>query len=306
MGNADQLAERLAHRARHAELLQRELHAALVQQPHDDALAVQHRDDRHADVDLAAVHLELDAAVLRQPLLGDVQPGHDLEPADDGGLKAVDFRRGGLGLEDAVDAIADLDSRGLRLDVDVAGPRVDGLEQDFVHQVNDRCFLHLGGDFAVLDLQAVDQLDLFLFALGQQTFDRLAADAKVSFDALGDGLARGEHRLDRAAQCGRRLVDGIQVQRVGGGHDHGAATSLDGKQPVTVNQLLRKQRQKREVDRGRLQVDEVEPRLDAHRPKNVGLGRQPQLDGDLVDPGAVGAGVDGARQVRLGEQTVFA
>ena len=38
-------------------------------------------------------HAELDAAVLRQALLGDVQPGHDLEAADDRRLEAVDLRR---------------------------------------------------------------------------------------------------------------------------------------------------------------------------------------------------------------------
>ena len=79
----------------------------LVEETHDDAFAVDHRDDRDADVDLAAVDAHLDAAVLRQALLGDVEPGHDLEAADDGRLEAVDLRRQGLRLQHAVDAVAD-------------------------------------------------------------------------------------------------------------------------------------------------------------------------------------------------------
>ena len=91
--HADQLAELHVQVGLHAERFERELHAALVQEPHDDAFAVQHRDHRHADVDLAAGDAELDAAVLRQALFGDVEPGHDLEAADDRGLEAVDLRR---------------------------------------------------------------------------------------------------------------------------------------------------------------------------------------------------------------------
>ena len=226
----------LAQLRLHAELFERKLHAALVEQPHDDPLAVQHGNDRDADVDLAAVHLKLDAAVLRQALLGDVQPGHDLQPADDGRLKSVDLRRRGLLLQQAVDAVADLHARGLRLDVHVAGPRVDGLDEDFVDQVDDRGFLHLGGDFAVVHLQAVDQLDiLVLLPLGEQAFDRLAADAQVRFDPLGDGVPRGEHRDDRAAKSGCGLVERVQIQRIGCCDQDRPAQPLDRKQPVAMD-----------------------------------------------------------------------
>ena len=68
----------------------------LVEQTQHDAFAVDHRDDRHADVDFAAGDLELDAAVLRQPLFGDVQLRHDLQPRDDRREEVVD-RFGGTG-----------------------------------------------------------------------------------------------------------------------------------------------------------------------------------------------------------------
>src|SRR6185312_13042150 len=79
----DQLLECVVDIRKHADGFQVELHAALIEQTHDHAYAVDHRDDGDADVDFAALHLHLDAAVLRQSLLGDVEPGHDLQPADD-------------------------------------------------------------------------------------------------------------------------------------------------------------------------------------------------------------------------------
>ena len=53
--------------------------APLSSNPQHDAFAVDHRDHGDADVDLAAGHAQLDAAVLRQAPLGDVQPRHDLQ-----------------------------------------------------------------------------------------------------------------------------------------------------------------------------------------------------------------------------------
>ena len=70
-----------------AELGHVEHQLVLVEQPHDDLLAEQRRQARHAEVDLlrpaGVVEADLDAAVLRQPLLGDVQLGHDLDARGD-------------------------------------------------------------------------------------------------------------------------------------------------------------------------------------------------------------------------------
>src|SRR5262249_37170033 len=103
----DELLEGLVAVLEHADVGEGEDHASLVEQTHDDALAVGHRDDGHANINLAVLYAHLDASVLRQPLLGDVQVGHDLQTADDGRLEAVDLRRQRLDLEQAVDAVAD-------------------------------------------------------------------------------------------------------------------------------------------------------------------------------------------------------
>src|SRR5439155_15174716 len=106
------------------------------QKPHHDAFAVNHRDDGDADVDFAAVDSHLDPAVLRQTLFGDVEPGHNLEAADDRRLKGMDLRGQALRLQDAVDAVPDAQAVFRRLDVNVTRPLIGGLDEDLIHQLD--------------------------------------------------------------------------------------------------------------------------------------------------------------------------
>ena len=81
--------------------------------------------------------LHLDAAVLRQPLFRDAhRAGHDLEPADDGGLQPL--RRRLHFLEHAVDAKADAEFFVERLEVNVAGAEPMRLDQEHRDHANDR------------------------------------------------------------------------------------------------------------------------------------------------------------------------
>ena len=71
------------------------------------ALAAGGRRGRDAHVDVLAGHLAPDPAVLRQPLLGDVEPGHDLDAGDD---RRLELLGRALGLaQHAVDPVADDD-----------------------------------------------------------------------------------------------------------------------------------------------------------------------------------------------------
>ena len=70
-----------------------------------------------------AAHGELDAAVLRQPPLGDVELRHDLDARDDRRGEPAG-RRLDL-VQHAVDAVADAQLVLERLDVDVRGARLD-------------------------------------------------------------------------------------------------------------------------------------------------------------------------------------
>jgi hypothetical protein len=89
-----------------AELGHVELQVALVEEPHDDLLAEQRGQHGHAVVHLAALaELELDATVLRQAPLGDVEARHDLHARRDRVLQLQ--RRLHHLVEHAVDAVAD-------------------------------------------------------------------------------------------------------------------------------------------------------------------------------------------------------
>ena len=94
-----------------------------VEQAHDDRLAVLGRHAGDAHVDVLLPHLDVEAAVLRQAPLGDVEPRHQLE--------ALSHRRGylgvglGLRLQKAVDPEADVQSLLVRFDVDIGCPRLD-------------------------------------------------------------------------------------------------------------------------------------------------------------------------------------
>ena len=108
----------------------------LVENTHDDAFAVAGRDGGDAQIDRFLAHLDLDAAVLREPLLGDGhRAGHDLQTADDGRLQ---FLRRILHLvQNAVDAEADAKAFLERLEMNVARAHVVGLEQEERNQTND-------------------------------------------------------------------------------------------------------------------------------------------------------------------------
>ena len=115
---------------------------------------------------------------------------------------------------------------GLRFDVHVARPRLDRLDEDFVHQPNDRRFLGFFGKLAI-DVDLVEQLDVLLVLQGHQVVDRFAADAQVGLDLPGDLLALGEHRLDREAGRRAELVERVEVERVARGDTERAVLPLE-------------------------------------------------------------------------------
>ena len=68
--------------------------------------------------------------VLRNSLFRNVHPRHDLEPANDGRLKAIHLGRCRLALKDTVNAIADFDAGCLRFDMNIASTALDRFDQN--------------------------------------------------------------------------------------------------------------------------------------------------------------------------------
>jgi hypothetical protein len=77
--------------------------------------------------------LQLEAAVLRHALLGDVEFGHHLDARDDRAVEALGDRPHRR-LQHAVDAVLHVHRIVLRLDVDVARAALDGREDHRVDQ----------------------------------------------------------------------------------------------------------------------------------------------------------------------------
>ena len=101
------------------QVLQAHLDILAVEDSHDHRLTVAGWDDADTQVDVLAGDEDLDPAVLGSAFLGDVDEAHDLDTADD---RTQQPSRGVVALhQHAVDAIADPDPVGERLDVDVAG-----------------------------------------------------------------------------------------------------------------------------------------------------------------------------------------
>ncbi len=306
----DDLVERFERRPFHAEVGQRELDRAAIEDAHHDAFAEGHRDHADAQVDLAAVRLDLESAVLRQSPLGDVEVGEDLDAADDRVLKLADGRRHVRVLEHAVDAVAHAKVVLERFAVDVAGPLVDRFEQYLVDELDDRGLLgHLDVEIARLDLLLVDDLEL-----GALLFDHLrqhfAADAVEILDELVDFRAGRQHRHNRHVQAGAQLLQRVHVQRIRRRDLQPAlavaAHPLDRQHAVLMHEPAGHGAQQLAVERHFLQVDDGDVELFAENLQHVPLAHDPVANQDLIDP-LVRKAAQRGRIVKLfgGDQAAF-
>ena len=208
----------------------------LVEQPEHNLLAPQRGQSGDAEIELlflaADLHLQHDAAVLRQPLFADVEFRHNLEARSD---RVLQFQwRIHDQLQDSVNAEADPEFLFVRLHVDVAGPALHGIGEHQVHELDDGSFVgsflqFLELEFLLfalnLDIGSVahvvhglhDRLKLFLFggavglidSLDYGTFrsnDRFDVEAGHELDIVHRKDVRGIHHCDgeRSADAAER------------------------------------------------------------------------------------------------------
>ena len=195
-----------------------------VEQTHDDAFAIECGQRRDAQIDFAAEHLDLDAAVLRQAALGDVELRHQLDARDHGGLHVA--RGSFLFLQYAVHAEADPELLLERFNVDIGSALLRGGRDHRVHQANDGRFarhvaelLEIGGSFGV-----VARVEVVILLCGF---------AVVAVDGFEDLALGGERRTDLESGRGLHGGDGFEIIRIGHGeneraviHRHGKTTKL--------------------------------------------------------------------------------
>jgi hypothetical protein len=247
-----------------------------------DLLAVLRRQRGDAQVDHLAVDLGGDAAVLRDPPLGDVEVGEDLDPRRDRGDHGRrDDRRL---LQHAVDAVADPHLLLLRLEVDVGGAALDGLGDHPLDELDDRRVLTRGAEVDGLRRQVVQRPRralrrplgrLLLYRLGLRRRAVPPAPARV-VDAVedevdvarrrdgGPHLVAGHHGDVVDRQHVRWVGHGDQQRAVGGERDRHRLVALDrGRR----DELCRVR-----VDAVLLQVEVVEAEALGDRARELDLG----------------------------------
>ena len=251
-GLVDAALEVLELRHLEAELRHVELQVPLVEEPQHDLLAEERRQHRHAEVHLlAAPELELDAPVLRQPPLGDVELRHDLEARDDRVLEL--HRRLHRLVEHAVDAVADAEGLLVGLDVDVRRVLLDRVGQDQVHELDDGRVL--AGLRELVDVDVVvlgDQRDVRVVEVGHHVFEGRGL-VVVAVDRAADRLFGGDDRLDVVAGQELDVVEREDVRGVRGRDDQRRAGAIDGHDAVLGRDVLGNQ-----LDHGGLDFELVE------------------------------------------------
>ncbi len=181
-----------------------EIAGRAVQQTHHDAFAVKRGQRGNAEVDFAAQRFDLDAAVLRQAALGDIQLRHQLHARNDGGFHLA--RRRILTDQHAVDAIADAKIFFERLNVNIAGALFDRQADHGVDHANDGRFAgHVAQMFQIFGIAAGrDQFGFGFFGLTVEAIDRVQ-----NFLLPGDARANGE------PGAGRHGGTRFEIQRIG-------------------------------------------------------------------------------------------
>src|SRR5262249_19039804 len=190
----------------HADLVQVERHHGAVQHADDNAFAEHGGQDADAHVHRVAADVQLDATVLWQAALGNVQVGHDLDAAGDGHGQVA--RRRHHFVQDAVAAIAHLVLVLERLEMDVAGLVLDAQQEDHVDELAHGRF--------VGQLQHVLEVDAGFLGAAAELGVGLQLGDHVH-DALflaGVGLGKGFGDGGRWRELGNHLADAQKVAQI--------------------------------------------------------------------------------------------
>ena len=260
----------------HADALTGQHFFVLAEDTDTDLLAVDCRDRVDTHLDVAALEPGRDAAVLRNPPLDDVHAGHDLDARYH---RILDVARDGHdAMEKTVDAHTDDHVRVRRLKMNVRAVfQVCALE-DRVHQADGRSLL--GG-----------LLRRLLRGILRKT--RLRTHLRHGFicghilvediDRAADRLLRCEHRDDAPARDILRLLNRVEIQRVGHRQEQRILHHPHRDDLLLLRERLRDVLRHLRVDLGLCQVDEVDAELHLQSVDQLGLRDVALLDQHLAE-----------------------
>ena len=249
-----------------------EIAGGAIQQAHDDAFAVERGQGGNAQIDFAADDFDLDAAILRQAPLGDIQLGHQLEAADDGGLEFA--RRRFLVEEHAIHAEAHAEFLLERLDVNIAGALLDGLGDHGVDQADDGSLArHVAQVFEI-------GAGLLVVALG---VGALFGFAVIPVDGVEDFLLGGERGADLQAAEGAHGGDGLEIQRIGHRDGEDVVRQRDGNGAALAEEAMRQAFDFGSGGRRAIHGDQGDVELIAERGEHVAVGDGAHVHQDLAE-----------------------
>ena len=204
-----------------------------------------------AHVDGGIPHPYAEAAILRQALLGDIEPRHELQPCDQRVRHAAAVDQ--LFLQHAVDPQADAQLLFARLDVDVRGARLHGVVEHGLQQLDDggigRAFL--GGELLDVDIVLAQ---VVAHRLGER--GDLVGLAVHRIEGLEQLALAHERQADRLLEPGLELVIGVQVRGIGHADQEAAGVLEQHDGAVAARQRLGQQAHRLLVDARLLQIDD--------------------------------------------------
>ena len=176
-------------------------------------------------------------AVLRNIALGDVHPGHDLDSPDQRRLEMLGRRR--LLGQHAVDAEFDLQLILKWFNVDVRRPRLNGLQQQQVDQIDQRGLLgHAVNVVGFYGVEVVLRVGASLRILAGQALGHPGGRrAVVCPHQLGKALLLNAHARDRITGERGHFIDRRNVQRVEHRHEEPIVLNPQGHHTQTNRHL---------------------------------------------------------------------
>jgi hypothetical protein len=227
------------------------------EQAHDHRLSVLHRERRETHVDLPATHADLEAPVLREALLRDVEPRNELQPLDQGGGDPLLAHH--LLMQHAIDAQADAQLAFVGLDVDVRCRHLDRVLEDRSEQPRHRCGIGL-----IVRLERLAELEVvlakLLAELLRQVGDLVRAPVSQVEDAEQVPLSH-DGPADRTPQNPRDLVGGEDLRGVRHADQDVLAPVLEHDGSVAPRVRLGKEPDRLEVQRVLREVDQGQVEL---------------------------------------------
>ncbi len=253
----------------------------LVKYPDDRILAEDTRHDGDAEVDGTPADAHLESTVLGHPPLGDVELAHDLDTGDDRSLETTVEGLGGA-VENAVDAIFDINAVLPGFDMDVAGALVEGVIEGRIDETNDRA--GVGGEF----FQGEDFFPLVRL-LDQLQFEILGNLVEHMLGPLGplqnpEDLALHRHPQDeRDVEQQFETFPRRHVGGIGDGHHHPLLVATDGEETVARGHPRRQGRQQFRVGDEMLQVDIFQVKLTSQGLREGLGGKNPLGDAGAAE-----------------------